>query len=68
MTRRIDLATDRLGDNADAFYRALLEAHEGLTFEESVRMDARLILLLANQVGDIRVLKAALETARRESK
>lgn len=36
----------------DAFYQALIELHEGLDAEQSHRLNARLILLLAEQVGD----------------
>lgn len=68
MTTMNDLAKDRLGGNADAFYDALMEAHEGLTFEQCVRMDTRLILILASQIGDIDVLTAALAAARRGAK
>jgi len=68
MTRKDDLATDRLGRNADAFYEALVDAHEGLTFEQCVRMDTRLILILASQIGDLDVLKAALAAARKGAK
>lgn len=64
MTKRIDLGTDKLGARGDDFYEALLAAHDGLSFEQSVRLNARLILLLANQVGDVETLKAALEAAR----
>lgn len=59
-----DLSTDRLGAAGDLFYEALLKAHEGLSEAESARLNARLVLLLANQVGDIDTLKAALDTAR----
>lgn len=59
-----DLGTDRLGAHGDLFYEALLKAHEGLEEEASARLNARLVLLLANQVGDLDTLKAALETAR----
>ena len=48
----------------DGFYEALIEAHEGLSDAESEALNARLILILANQVGDIEVLKAALEAAK----
>jgi hypothetical protein len=68
MTTKNDLAADRLGRNADAFYEALMEAHEGLTFEQCVRMDTRLILILASQIGDLDVLKAALAAARQGAK
>jgi hypothetical protein len=59
-----DLSTDRLGAAGDLFYEALIKAHEGLSGEESARLNARLVLLLANQVGDLDTLKAALGSAR----
>lgn len=49
----------------DGFYEALIRAHEGLTEEESAAFNARLILILANQVGDADTLRAALEAARK---
>ncbi len=49
---------------ADAFYAELLQAHEGLDAERSALLDARLVLLLANQVGDLGVLRAALRAAQ----
>jgi len=48
----------------DGFYEKLLSAHAGLSEEESVELDSRLILLLANQIGDLEVLSACLEAAR----
>jgi len=59
----IDIGSDRLGPAGDAFYAALLKAHDGLSAEESSRLNARLVLLLANQVGDLAILNAALEKA-----
>jgi hypothetical protein len=59
-----DLGSDRLGPSGDLFYAALLEAHAGLSPEDSARLNARLVLLLANQVGDIEVLRAALAKAK----
>jgi hypothetical protein len=50
--------------DADAFYEQLLDAHQGLSAQESALFDARLILLLANQVGDGRVLQECVEAAR----
>lgn len=50
--------------DADGFYEQLLDAHEGLSREESELLNARLILLLANQVGDPKVLKECVEAAR----
>lgn len=50
--------------DADTFYEQLLDAHAGLSDEESKLLNARLILLLANQVGDSRVLADCVEAAR----
>lgn len=50
--------------DADAFYEQLLDAHEGLDEKQSALLNARLILLLANQVGDAKVLKECVEAAR----
>ncbi len=51
-------------DNADDFYATLLAAHEGLTKEESDALHARLILILANHIGDMTTLENAIEAAR----
>ena len=48
----------------DDFYEALIEAHNGLTDEQSEALNARLILVLANHIGDLRVLREALSVAR----
>jgi len=48
----------------DDFYQALIEAHAGLSEQESAALNARLILLLANQVGDLETLKEAIAVAR----
>jgi hypothetical protein len=50
--------------DADSFYEQLLDAHGGLSPEQSQLLNARLILLLANQVGDAKVLKECVEAAR----
>ena len=50
--------------DADGFYERLLDAHEGLTPEQSQLLNARLILLLANQVGDAKVLAECVTAAR----
>lgn len=49
--------------DADTFYEQLLDAHQGLSAEQSQLLNARLILLLANQVGDAKVLKECVEAA-----
>jgi hypothetical protein len=49
----------------DGFYAALMDAHRDLSPEASRRLDARLVLLLANHIGDLAVLHEALAAARR---
>jgi hypothetical protein len=48
----------------DAAYRAIIEAHRGLTENQSADLNAALVLILANQLGDIAVLREALALAR----
>ncbi len=48
----------------DEFYAELIALHRGLTEEQSRLVNARLILLLANHVGDPAVLRQAMRTAR----
>ncbi len=50
--------------DADGFYEELLQAHEGLSAERSAALNARLILLLANHIGDRDVLRAAFKAAK----
>ena len=50
--------------DADTFYEHLLDSHAGLDREQSELLNARLILLLANQIGDARVLQECLLAAR----
>ncbi len=51
----------------DDFYEDLLAAHEGLSKAQSDALNARLILLLANHIGDPDILREALEKAARQS-
>ena len=48
----------------DGFYETLLVAHEGLSAEESAALNARLILILANQIGEADLLSEAIELAK----
>ena len=48
----------------DGFYDELIAAHEGLSKEESDALNARLILILANQIGDRSVLQEAIAAAK----
>ncbi|MEJ7686119.1 MAG: DUF2783 domain-containing protein [Variovorax sp.] len=50
-------------DAPDDFYEALIEAHEGLGTDESHAFNARLVLVLANQIGSLTVLRAAFAAA-----
>lgn len=60
----VNLGADRLGGRSDDVYAALLVAHSGLTAEESAALDARLILVLLNLVGDADTAIAAIRHAR----
>jgi len=48
----------------DAFYERLLDAHRGLSDAQSELLNARLLLLLANHIGDLRVIGEAIDLAR----
>lgn len=48
----------------DAFYDELLEAHATLTKDQSDALNARLILILANHIGDRTTLREALAAAQ----
>ncbi len=48
----------------DEFYQHLIDAHNGLSDEQSEALNARLILLMANHIGDLKVLRDALAVAR----
>lgn len=50
--------------DADGFYERLLDAHQNLSPAQSEALNARLILLLANQIGEAAVLEACLKAAR----
>ncbi len=49
----------------DDAFRAIVEAHRGLNDEQSADFDAALVLILANHIGDIEVLREAITLARR---
>jgi hypothetical protein len=48
----------------DDFYEALIDTHRDLDAAQSQRVNARLVLLLANHVGDLDVLRDAMQRAR----
>lgn len=53
--------------DTDGFYEALINAHQGLSTDESHALNARLVLLLANHIGEMAVLNQALSAARGSS-
>lgn len=48
----------------DDFYESLIEMHRDLNDEQSSQVNARLILLLANHIGDLSILREAMVIAR----
>jgi hypothetical protein len=51
--------------NPDDAFRLVVEAHHGLDDEGSASLDAALVLILANHIGDIEVLREAVALAKR---
>lgn len=51
----------------DDFYEALINMHRDLDETQSNRVNARLILLLANHIGDVDVLEEAIRIARKDA-
>jgi hypothetical protein len=49
----------------DDAFRAVVEAHRGLSDEQSADLDAALVLILANHIGDLDVLREAIALAKR---
>ena len=56
---------DNFRGRGDDFYESLMRAHQGLSKAESHTLNARLVLILANHIGDLAVLQEALALARR---
>lgn len=55
---------DKLGPNGDALYNALMQAHEGLQTDQSQALNARLVLILMNEIADPDRVKTLLNEAR----
>jgi hypothetical protein len=51
----------------DDFYQMLMDAHRGLSDEQSIKLNAKLVLLLANHIGEVSVLREAIAKAKREA-
>ena len=59
------LSTSSNFSKPDDAFRSIVEAHRGLSDEQSADLDAALVLILANHIGDIDVLHEALALAKR---
>lgn len=58
------LLTETRFANPDAAYLALVEARRGLSQEQAAALDTRLVMILANHIGDVDVLQDALALAK----
>jgi hypothetical protein len=59
------LSTDSNFSKPDDAFRAVVEAHRGMSDAQSADLDAALVLILANHIGDLGVLREAIELAKR---
>ncbi len=59
------LSTDSNFAKPDDAFRAVVEAHRGLSGAQSADLDAALVLILANHIGDLGVLSEAIALAKR---
>lgn len=60
----MSLDTANRFSDPDRAFRLLIEARRGLSPEETAKLDARLVLILANQIGDLAILEEAIEAAK----
>lgn len=58
------LRTEPAFDDPDAAYEALVAAHRGASETESAALNARLVLILSNHIGDLGVLREAIRLAQ----
>jgi hypothetical protein len=59
------LSTESNFARPDDAFRAVVEAHRGLSEAQSADLDAALVLILANHIGDLGVLREAIALAKR---
>ncbi|MBY0531461.1 MAG: DUF2783 domain-containing protein [Xanthobacteraceae bacterium] len=59
------LKTEPSFPNPDAAYEMLVEGHRGVSEAESAALNARLVLILSNHIGDLAVLKEAITLAKK---
>ncbi len=68
MTVQFDnLKTDLQIERVDDFYQDLIDLHVGLSDYESQKLNAKLVLVLSNHIGDAKVLQEAIECVRSSS-
>jgi hypothetical protein len=60
---QLETVTNRFAD-PDLAYRLLIDAHRGLTGDASAALNSRLILILANQIGSVEILREAIALAQ----
>jgi hypothetical protein len=61
---RMTINTEPNLQDFDAFYEALIDSHRDLTSAQSHEMNAKLVLMLANHIGDMNILRDAMQRAR----
>lgn len=59
------LRTEPAPGNPDDLYELLVEARRDLDAAQSASLDAKLVLLLANHIGDLDVIREAIAAARK---
>ena len=59
-----ELITENNFAQPDDFYEALISVHSDLTPEQSEALNARLVLLMANHIGDLSIINQAITLAR----
>lgn len=62
--RMSTLRIENAFESPDEFYETLIAAHRGLSEAQSAMLNAKLILLLCNHIGDLAVIREALDRAR----
>ncbi|MGI9326451.1 MAG: DUF2783 domain-containing protein [Pseudomonadales bacterium] len=68
MTVQFDhLRTELQIARVDDFYQELIDLHAGLSDKESQKLNAKLVLILSNHIGDMNVLQEAIECAKPSS-
>jgi hypothetical protein len=65
MAERAVRLEENFRGQGDDFYEALIRAHDGLSDAQSHTLNARLVLILANHIGDLTALQEAITLARR---